>query len=75
MLQLYITDVDASSDASAKGIDEGDILISIDGTGITTTDALNAAINNREIGDTVQVVIYRAGRQYQVTLTLTEDKG
>ena len=72
---LYITDVDASSDASAKGIDEGDILISIDGTGVTTTDALNAAINNREIGDTVQVVIYRAGRQYQVTLTLTEDKG
>ncbi|MDD5863130.1 MAG: trypsin-like peptidase domain-containing protein [Firmicutes bacterium] len=72
---LYITDVDASSDAAAKGVEEGDILLSIDGTGITTMDALNAAVYNREVGDTVEAVIYRSGAKYRVRLTLTENKG
>ncbi|MGM9549777.1 MAG: S1C family serine protease [Faecousia sp.] len=72
---LYITDIDRTSDAAAKGIEEGDILISIDGTGVTTMDALNGVIYNREVGDTVEAVIYRSGRQYRVNLTLTEDKG
>ena len=72
---LYLTEVDAASDAAAKGVEEGDILISLDGVGITTMDALNAAVNNREIGDTVEAVIYRSGTKYRVRLTLTEDKG
>ena len=72
---LYLTEVDAASDAAAKGVEEGDILISLDGVGITTMDALNAAVNNREIGDTVEAVIYRSGAKYRVRLTLTEDKG
>lgn len=72
---LYLTEVDAASDAAAKGVEEGDILISLDGVGITTMDALNAAVNNLEIGDTVEAVIYRSGAKYRVRLTLTEDKG
>ena len=56
-------------------MEEGDILISLDGVGITTMDALNAAVNNREIGDSVEAVIYRSGTKYRVRLTLTEDNG
>ena len=72
---LYITDVDRDSDAASKGIEEGDLLISIDGTNITTMDDLNAAVYNHEIGDAVEVIIYRSGRQYRVNLTLSEDRG
>ena len=72
---LYITDVDRTSDAAAKGIEEGDILISINGTNVTTMDALNGAVYNLDVGDTVEVVIYRSGKQYRVSLTVTEDKG
>ena len=72
---LYITAVDSASDAAAKGVEEGDILISIDGDSITTMDALNAAVYHREVGDTVEAVVYRGGKQYRVRLTLTEDKG
>ena len=31
--------------------------------------------NKFRAGDTVEVVIYRSGKQYRVSLTVTEDKG
>ena len=45
-----------SSDAAAKGIEEGDILLSVNGTNVTTMDALNGAVYNLDVGDTVEVV-------------------
>ena len=72
---LYISEVDASSDAALAGIEPGDILISVDGTRISSQDDLNTVLYGCEVGDTVQVIIYRSGRQYSVTLTLTESKG
>ncbi|MGN0978563.1 MAG: S1C family serine protease [Faecousia sp.] len=72
---LYITQVDRFSDAYAKGVDKGDILISIEDNRITSMNEMKSAIYDYEIGDTVQVVIYRGGQQYQLELTLTEDQG
>lgn len=72
---LYITQVERGSDAFDKGITKGDILISIGGTRITTMDEMNTALYNFQVGDTLEAVIYRGGQQYQITLTLTEDKG
>ena len=72
---LYITDVDETSDAAAKGIQSGDILMSINGHPITGQDDLTSALYPMNVGDSVQVVIYRAGSQYQLTLTLTESRG
>ena len=72
---LYITYVEQGSDAYRKGIEDGDILLSIGDKRITTMDELKAAIFDCAVGDTVETVIYRAGQQYLVELTLTEDKG
>ena len=72
---LYVTAVDRSSDAYAKGIEEGDLVISVGGTRITSADELKAAIFNYQVGETVETVIYRGGQQYLVELTLSEDKG
>ena len=72
---LFITDVEYGSDAHNVGIQEGDLLLSIGGTRITSYNELRSAIFSYEIGDTVEVVIYRGGQQYLVELTLTEDKG
>ena len=72
---LYITHVDTDSDAHEKGIEYGDILISIDNERITDMDSLNTVLYSRNVGDTVTVVIYRAGKQYALTLTLHENKG
>ena len=72
---LYITHVDTGSDAHEKGIEYGDILISIDGERITDMDSLNTVLYAHNAGDTVNVVIYRSGKQYALTLTLHENKG
>ena len=72
---LYITRVDRGSDAFSKGIESGDILISIGSQRITTMNELKTAVYGYQVGDTVEVVIYRDGQQYRVSLTLSEDKG
>ncbi len=72
---LFITYVKPNSDAYKKGIQNGDILLSLGETRITSMEEMNAAIFEYEVGDTVEAIIYRSGQQYRVELTLTEDKG
>ena len=72
---LYITHLEQGSDAAAKGITEGDILISLDDRRITTQEALREALLSYEVGDTVRIVIFRSGRQYAADITLHEAKG
>lgn len=71
---LYITEVDHNSDAYSKGIQAGDILISLDGQRIQTMEELKAFLYGCEVGQTIQTVIYRSGQQYMVELQLREDK-
>ncbi len=72
---LMITWVDPESDAFAKGITDGDILMNVNGLQVTSLDQVKSAIFDCEVGQSVQTVIYRNGQQYQVELTLSEDKG
>ena len=72
---LYIMDVDQESDAAAKGITAGDILISLGDHRIHTNEDLTAALAAYDVGDTVRIVIYRSGRQYAADITLHEYKG
>jgi S1-C subfamily serine protease len=63
------------SDAQLKGIENGDLLLSIDNQRISTMDELKGLLYDREVGETVEAIIYRAGQQYRVQLTLGEQKG
>ena len=72
---LYITHVARGSDAAAKGIEDGDLLLSINGTAVTTMDELKSVIYQYQVGQTVEVVIFRGGQQYLAELTLSEDRG
>ncbi len=72
---LYITHVDPDSDAYNKGIEDGDMLLSVDNQRISSMEQLRSTLFDREVGDTVEVIIYRAGQQYRVELTLGEHKG
>ena len=72
---LYITDVDDSSSAAEMGIEPGDILVAIGDTRVLSMDDLNTVLYNHVVGDTVTALIYRGGQQYQVELTLSENKG
>lgn len=69
---IYITDVVQNSDAAAKGICPGDILLSFNGQRITAQDTLEELLYAYHAGDVVTVVIYRSGTQYALELTLDE---
>ena len=72
---LYITWVEPGSSAHQRGIEDGDILLSINEKPVTSMDELKAAIYEYEVGDTVETVIYRGGQRYLVELTLSEARG
>ena len=71
---VYITHVESGSSAYSAGIEEGDLLISVGGTRVTSYNELRSAVLGYEVGDSVEVVIYRGGQQYRVELTLGEAK-
>ena len=71
---LYITEVTEGSDAAAKGLVPGDILLQIDSTRIASADDLQTLLYSHEAGDTVTVYLYRSGAQFSVKLTLDESQ-
>ncbi|KXK00927.1 MAG: DegP2 peptidase [Acidobacteria bacterium OLB17] len=48
----------------------GDIILSIDGEKIATTDDLYRLLDKRQIGDTLQVEVYRGGRRVTIPVKL-----
>ena len=72
---IYITEVESGSDAAQKGIEAGDILISVGDVRVTTADELTSAMAAYDVGDTVRIIIFRSGRQYSADITLHEAKG
>lgn len=71
---LFVSSVEAGSDAEVKGIQVKDILLSVDGQRISNEDDLQTILYNHQVGDTVTVIFYRSGQQYSVSLTLGESK-
>ncbi len=69
---LYITAVEAGSDAAQKGILPGDVLLQLDGQWLSDGEGLQSILYSYEAGDTVQLNIYRNGTQYYVDVTLSE---
>ena len=72
---LYITAVKYGSPADLCGMEEGDILLSIDDYRITDSDSLKAALYAYNAGDTVTITIYRNGTTASTTVVLAEDQG
>ncbi len=67
---IYITDVDAASDAAKKGVAPRDILLSIDGTRITSNAELDTLLLSYTSGQSVTVGIHRDGKQMIFKLKL-----
>ena len=69
---LFINIVTQGSDAAARGLEPGDILISLNGKSITSDQELSEFLYGCQVGDAVQAVIYRNKTRYTVTLTIEE---
>ena len=70
---LLLTEVDSGSDAAAKGLMEGDILVALDGKPVQERSDLYTVLYNHSVGDSVIAVVHRDGQQFTVTLTIEEN--
>lgn len=69
---LYVQDVAPDSNAWSLGIREGDVITELADQEITGKADLNAILGSYEVGDQIQIVIYRRGQYLQGTLTLQD---
>lgn len=67
---IYITDVAPGSDAYAKGILPGDVLVSVDAQPVSTEAALSQQLARHAAGDKVSIVIYREDRSKKLEVEL-----
>lgn len=69
---LYISDVTPGTDAEAKGIQQGDILIKVNGIEVSTTDEVAAIKNDYGVGDILVMTIWRDGEIMDIEVELMD---
>ncbi len=57
---IYVNEVESGSPAEKAGLLAGDIIVEADGTVVTSTSQLQGIINAKNVGDTVQLKVYRS---------------
>lgn len=67
---VYITEVIPGSDACAKGIHPGDILIAFNDQIITDMESLQDLLTQHQSGEPIRIRIYRAGQELDLSITL-----
>jgi S1-C subfamily serine protease len=68
----FITEVVPGSAADEAGLQEGDVIIEIDGDEVTESGQVREAILDKEPGDTIELRIVRTGEERTVEATLEE---
>lgn len=70
---VYIKSINPFSAAELAGLKIGDIIIQIDNKKVTCIEELNEVKNQHKVGDTVELVIMRNGKELKVDVTLKEE--
>lgn len=72
---LYISAVSKGSDAEAKGVKAGDVLLEVNGQKVKTTDDVNSIKSELSVGDTMHFKVWREGEilEFDVVLKDTND--
>ena len=71
---LFITYVEEYSTAHREGLQEGDVLISLDGHPMTEDHSLMDFLEQRDLGDSCKALVYRRDTDEQFTITLTIER-
>ena len=69
---LLIAEIAPNSPAAAAGLQQGDIIVKVNGQDTTDPAALAATIRGMKPGDQVQLTIDRNGQEQTVTVTLAD---
>ena len=71
---IYVKEVITGSPAASAGLETGDIIVEFDGNDVYTSDDLQKNIKQKEVGDSVSIVVKRQnddGDYEEVTVTVT----
>ena len=69
---LYVTAVTEGSDAAAKGILPGDVIMEVEHIPVTTTTEINEIKNKLRVGDSMSFTIWRNGEVLEIDVTLMD---
>jgi putative serine protease PepD len=69
----YVADVTTGAPAAEAGILKGDVIVSIGGTAINNSTEVVLDVRGHLVGDTVEIVINRAGQEMTMQVTLGSD--
>ena len=67
-----IASVNENSEAYAKGLSRGDVVVAVNGSEISGVGEFNRIKNSLHVGDTAVLAVYRAGTIYYVELTVQD---
>jgi len=71
----YITGVDAASPAARAGLQQGDVILAINGQQIQNESDLARIINQFRPGDTITLTVQRDGQRLSLQATLAQQPG
>lgn len=69
---IYVVEIEAFSNAERAGIRSGDVIIKFGGKSVKTFDDVNQIKSQHNVGDTINVVVYRDGSEKSLDLVLSE---
>lgn len=69
---MLVNSVVEGSDAQKKGLQPEDIIIEIEGKQVTSIEVVRDTINERNVGDTVSLKIWRAGEIIEMEIALID---
>lgn len=72
---IYVASVEDHSTARELGLEEGDVIVAINGTDVHTGGQLTEQMNRFRPGDSITVTYYRNNRKYTKSGTLRNSQG
>lgn len=72
---VYVQSVEEDSSAEKAGLKQGDRIVEFAGKNIMTFSELKKEINKHKVGETVEMVVVREGREKTLKIYLSEYKG
>jgi S1-C subfamily serine protease len=72
---VWVQSVNEDSAAEKAGIEEGDVIVKVDGISVGTSPRLQEIIALHRPGDKISVIVNRKGKEREFTVTLENVKG
>ncbi len=69
---VYISQVNEGSDAKKQGLRVGDVILEVNGIPVTTVAEINAIKEGLQVGDPLDLVIWREGKTLDITIRLVD---